>query len=216
LETAPTRKPIMSLTRANCAQLFFIYTGRAHAVMNFLDLIQKSGLGNRNIALIRDPYAENYNNGVSPEIPDLESLLDWHDAHLRSHPHVSELYAIGNSSGAYGAILFGHLLGVRKVFVFGPRTARLSTADAAKAFLKELISVGNGVTEYFIHFAPSNKRDRAFAEYFEDSPGVVLCPYRASSIPGTWDHAVMNRLMDSGEIRALMPPYVPHEPPRVA
>lgn len=205
----------MSLTRANCAQMFFIYTGRANMVVNFLDLVQNTGLANRNLVLIRDFYATNYSRGVSPEIPDLESLIDWHEEHLRSHPQVTEIHNIGNSSGGYGAMLFGYLLGAKKVFAFAPRTAQLSTADKAKAFLKDLISTGNGVTEYFIHFVPSNKRDRAFAEYYEGSPGVVLCPHHHST-PGKPDHAVMGSLMETGEMRGLLPSYVAAAQPRVA
>ena len=201
------QRPIISLTRENCAQIFFIYPGRANRVVNFLELIHKTGLGNRNLALIRDPYHENYERGVSPEVPDLLSLLDWHEKHVEGQPHITERYHLGSSSGGYGALLFGHLLSARKVWAFGPRTARLSTAEPAKAMLKELLAGGTGATEYFIYFAPSNRRDRAFAEYFADCPGIVLCPFEGPD--RGWDHMVMQTLMESGTLRQLMPPFVP-------
>jgi hypothetical protein len=209
------QKPIMALKRAHCAQMFFIYPGRANRVENFLNLIQKTGLSNRNLVLIRDFHAANYSQGVSPEIPTLDALLDWHVAHLKSHPRVTEFHMIGNSSGGYGAMLFGYLLGAQKVFVFAPRTAQLETAEAAKASLKELMATGNGVTEYFIHFAPTNKRDTAFARYFEGSPGVVLCPHD-KTVPGWWDHALMGGLVENGEMRDFLPPYLAAAPAKSA
>jgi hypothetical protein len=205
------KKAIMSLSRANCAQMFFIYSGRANKVMNFLDLVRNTGLSSRNLALIRDFYASNYTRGISPDIPSFEALLKWHRDHLEKHPQVTEIHNIGNSSGGYGAILFGSLLGVKKVFAFAPRTAQLSTADAAKAYLKQVIATGNGGTEYFLHFSPGNGRDMAFARYFEDSPGVVLCPYH-QSVPENSGHFLMKHLVDTGELRGLLPPYVAAAP----
>jgi hypothetical protein len=201
------RKPLICLTRANCAQMFFIYSGHANRVVNFLKLIERTGLGDRNLAIIRDPYHENYARGVSDDIPDLVSLFEWHKAHLRQLPQVTDVYHIGSSSGGYGALLFGHLLGAKKVWAFGPRTAQLKTADAAKALLKELLSDGTGETEYFIHYAATNHQDRAFAEYFAKCPRVVLLPYEEPS-GDNWDHNIIQTMMDNGDIGQLFPEFV--------
>ena len=110
-------------------------------------------------------------------------------------------------------MLVHHLLSARKVWAFGPRTARLSTAEPAKAMLKELLAGGTGATEYFIYFAPSNRRDRAFAEYFADCPG-----HRALSLRGTGPR--LGPHGDAGadgerHLRQLMPPFVPPPRPRM-
>jgi hypothetical protein len=204
-------RPLISMTRKNCAQIFFIYPGLANRVVPYLKFIERSGLGDRNLALVRDPHHENYARGVSDEIPTLAALVDWHKRHLSERPQVTEAYHIGNSSGAYGAMLFGHFLKSKKVWAFGPRTAQLSTANEARAFLKELLADGNGETQYFIHYATSNRRDCAFAEYYAESPGVVLCPYEGSS--STWDHMIMLTLMEDGTMSQLMPPYLPVSAP---
>jgi hypothetical protein len=210
LEQAAGR-PLISMTRKNCAQLFFIYPGLANRVVPYLKFIEQSGLGDRNLALVRDPYHENYARGVSDGIPTLTALVEWHKRHLSERPYVKETYHLGNSSGAYGAMLFGHLLRSSKVWAFGPRTARLSTANEAKAFLKDLLAQSNGFTQYFIHYATSNRRDCAFAEYYANSPGVVLCPYEGTS-GGVWDHMIMLTLMENGTMSRLMPPYLPVSP----
>jgi hypothetical protein len=202
------RRALISLKRLKCAQLFFIYPGYANVALRFLPLIQDSGIGDRNLTLVRDPFHANYTHGVSDEIPDLMSLVEWHDSHLKECSHVTEVYTIGASSGAYGALLFGYLLRAKTVWAFGPRTARLETADAAKAVLKDILSETNGTTEYCIHYATTNVRDRAFAEYLAECPGVVLVPYKGESI-GHSDHNVVQSLMDTGEIRELFPPFVP-------
>lgn len=200
------QKPINSLTRAHCAQMFFVYTGRANRRVNVLDLIRKTGLADRNFVLIRDRYAANYTSGVSPELPDFDALLEWHEDHLARHPHVEDIYMVGPSSGGYGAMIFGYLLKARKVLALAPRTAQLETSARTKAFLKDLMSVGNGVTEYCIHYAPSNRRDREYAEYFRDTPGVVLCPYLLPMTESS-DHAIMAEFLKTGYLKELLPAY---------
>ena len=219
-----SQKALVSLARPNCAQLFFIYPGRNVGLrgrgITFLSMIRNGGLGDRNLALVADPFNDNYAQGVSPDIPDLPSLLAWHKNVLRAMPHVTEFYTIGDSSGGYGALLFGHLLGARKVWAFVPRTARLETADAAKAFLKEQLSAGSGTTEYVFTYSPSNGRDCAFADYFSKCPGVVLSPYAVpppDQTPGTKEAAmnvesyyhrrVLQTVIDNGDLRGLMPPF---------
>ena len=73
-----SRKAVTFLKRPNCAQMFFIYPGRADVFrdqgMTFLSFMQSAGLGDRNLAMIADPYNENYARGISAEIPDLDAL----------------------------------------------------------------------------------------------------------------------------------------------
>jgi hypothetical protein len=204
--------------------MFFIYPGFVAAAGNdgasFLTMIRNAGLGDRNLALVADPYRQNYERGVSADIPDFASLLDWHKRLLQSLPHVTEFYHLGTSSGGYGALLFGRLLGANKVWAFAPRTARLTTADAAKAFLKKQLLAGTGATEYVIYYSPANTRDRAFAEYFSQCPGVVLSPYNvpppdrtvaAETSPAAdekhYHGGVFATIVGSGELRQIVPAF---------
>ena len=212
------------MKRANCAQMFFIYPGRNVGLrgrgVTFLSMIRHGGLGDRNLALVADPYNDNYAKGVSPDIRDVPSLLEWHRTLLREMPHVTEFYHLGDSSGGYGALLFGHLLGARKVWAFVPRTARLETADAVKASLRERLSAGNGGTEYVIYYSLANQRDCAFAEYFSKCPGIVLSPYTvpppdktpgsreaAMNVESYYHRRVLQTVIDNGDLRGLMPPF---------
>jgi hypothetical protein len=217
------RKAATSLKRINCAQLFFIYPGRGAGLIGrdvtFLSMVRHAGLGDRNLALVADPYCENYTRGVGPEIPDLGSLLDWHRGLLRDFSHVTEFCHLGHSSGGYGALLFGHLLGAKKVWAFVPRTARPETADSAKAFLKEQLSKGSDAREFIIYYSLANPRDCAFAEYFAQCPGIVLSPYTVPQPLGVtrdtaphviekhYHRAVLPAIINSGDLRQFMPPF---------
>jgi hypothetical protein len=203
--------------------MFFIYPGLRVGLdeegVSFLSMIRDAGLGNRNLALVADPYGENYTRGVSPSIPNLASLLAWHKNLLSELPHVTEFYHVGHSSGGYGALLFGHLLGAKKVWALAPRAARIRNADTAKAFLKTELAHGNGVTEHVIHYSPSNQRDCAFAEYFASCPGIVLSPYAvppprtrgANGAPaaneGYYHREVLRTLVSSGDLLRFLPPF---------
>ncbi len=218
------KKSVTSLKRTNCAQLFFIYPGRGAGLIGrgvtFLSMVRHAGLGDRNLALVADPHVQNYARGAGPDITDLPSLIDWHRSLLAEFSHVTEFYHLGQSSGGYGALLFGHCLGAKKVWAFAPRSARAETADAAKAFLKEKLSEGNGTREYFIYYSLSNSRDCAFAEYFAQCPGIVLSPYTvphpvgeegadASPTAGEshYHRGLLPAMIDSGDLRQFMPPF---------
>ena len=219
------KTPIISLRRPNCAQMFFIYPGLRVGLddegVSFLSMIRDAGLGNRNLALIADPYGENYTRGVGATIPDLASLVLWHKNLLRDLPHVTEFYHLGHSSGGYGALLFGHLLGAKKVWALAPRSARIRNAEPAKAFLKKTLLGGNGITEHVIHYSLSNERDCAFADYFADCSGIVLSPYEVphpnrpmgADAPaineGYYHRELLRRILSSGDLQKLLPPFRP-------
>lgn len=181
-------------------------------------MIKHAGLGDRNLALVADPYRENYMRGMSPEVSDLPSLLDCHRRLLQELPHVTEVYHLGHSSGGYGALLFGHLLGSKKVWAFAPRTARPETATAAKAFLKQQLSAGVGATEHRIYYSPHSPRDCAFADHIAQCPGVVLAPYAIpppeaavgdnaalTDVEGYYHRGVLRTIISSGDLRRFMP-----------
>ena len=132
LRQAKKTKPVICMRRPSCAQLMVIYGGMDAFLgtqgtvndMSPLDFLKASGLFGRNLAWIRDPYGENFQRGVSEELPDVETLAQWTREYTRSLPHVREVHAVGYSSGAYGAMLFGHLCQMQSVWAFSPRCAK--------------------------------------------------------------------------------------------
>jgi hypothetical protein len=108
----------VTITRKDCSQLFFIYTGLKLRVgkVPALDFLKKTGLSNRNIVLMRDPYRAGFQLGITEAIHDLKSLIDWQASQVL--PHVREIYCIGNSGGALAALVAGHRLKARTVWSF--------------------------------------------------------------------------------------------------
>jgi hypothetical protein len=117
------RDNIITITRTDCSQLFFIYTGLRLRVggVPALDFLKKSGLANRNIVLARDPHKAGFRLGISESIPDLHSLVDWQAEVRHELSHVSQVYCIGNSAGGLAAIVAGHQLEAATVWSFGTR-----------------------------------------------------------------------------------------------
>lgn len=201
--------PFVHLSRPQSAQLFLFYSGmdayaEGHQIcsLGLLKFLQVTGLASRNLTWIRDPYFNNYAGGFGPEIPDLPSVEEWHRQHLASMPHVREIYTIGYSSGSYGALLFGHLLGAKKVWAFSPRTADENTDSQAKAHLRERLQQSNGITQYEIWYAHKNYHDRLFAEQIHDCSGVTV---HAHPKYGS-THFLLDRMVLNGEFQPLIPP----------
>lgn len=162
----------------------------------------KSGLGNRNVALIRDPYNENFNRGIDGGINSLKDLIAWHQQTLDAAIHIRDVYCIGPSSGGFAAMLFGHLLQADIVYAIGPRPAPNGFRQATWR-LRKLLAEGNGVTRYRIIYSQANGLDRYHAEMFANCPGVELWP--VDHYGDT--HNLLTPMLDSGEFAALLPAY---------
>jgi hypothetical protein len=200
--------PFVHLSRPQSSQLFLFYSGmdayysgQQICSMGLLKFLQVSGLGSRNLTWIRDPFFNNYAGGFGPDVPDLASLENWHRQHLAGLPHVREIYTIGYSSGAYGALLFGHLLGAKKAWAFSPRTADWETDVQAKAALRERLRQSNGVTQYDVWHAHRNRLDREFADQIRDCPGVTVHAHPKYGAT----HFLLDRMILSGEFQSLLP-----------
>ena len=114
---------MVTSTRKNCSQMFFIYTGAFQNVagMSPLDFLQQTGLANRNFIVFRDPYRVAFRRGISEEVNDFPALLDWQTQYLADLPHVKEIYCLGVSAGGIPAILSGHHHEAKTVWSFGAR-----------------------------------------------------------------------------------------------
>jgi len=186
------------LRREKSAQLFFVYPGKRRQVAGLHPLfLLRSGLGDRNIAVVRDPKSRQFEDGIDETLPTFESVIDWHKRFAASLDHVREIYGVGSSSGGFSSLMFGHLLGVRAVYAFGPR----GKGRASK--LRRLLATWNGVTEYHIHYSDRDAEDKDFAEGLAHLPHVTLHP--ADPAKG-YDHLIMSQMAERGELKTVFPP----------
>lgn len=204
---ADTRGNIVTLERPDCAQLFIVYAAALSRIMqgmNQMSFLRRSGLLRRNVIFIRDPetvvQGENvhsgyYEKGISPDLPDLDSVLDWQRAYIDSQSHVTEVYSLGNSFGGWSAMFFGYMLAVDKVYALAP------AGLWGKELLRELMRDANGVTEYDIYYSREVEKDRDFAETFAGYPSTTL------HTRDEYGHSMMRMMLDSGEIMEMIPPF---------
>lgn len=193
--------------RRDCAQLFYVYSGMAgYPGMAPMKFLLKSKLIRRNIVMIRDPMNDDYAQGIGPQLPDLEALLDWHESYGRRLRHVRDIYCLGNSSGGYAAIMFGYLLKAKAVWAFAPRSARPVERNAqAWSNLVELLKEGNGVTEYKILYSANDQYDPMLIEEIKHCPGIKTQQIEPH---GKDKHQVLKEMADTGELSDLFPKFV--------
>jgi hypothetical protein len=211
--TAPRVPPTLARTiRRGCAQLFVIFAARRDDDTTFADggdFLVGSKLGGRNLIFVRDPFERNYDLGLGGPIADTAQLATWLRNQREGMSHVREVYTLGHSSGGYGALLFGQILGVDRAFAFSPRAARVDGAESARSALVDRLATHNGKTAYEICFSPLHEMDHAFAERLGRCPGVTLAPRTEFGSA----HGVMGELLSSGELARMLPPFAPADAP---
>jgi hypothetical protein len=205
-----------TVTRAQkgCRQLFILYQGQAgRMMMDPMEFLRATRIGDRNLIMIGDKSRRFYQRGLAPEIPDIPSFIAWQQKLIDSMPHVTDVMCVGSSSGAYAAIISGHLLKAREVWAFAPPTDLItacesqgvdpSVLDTRYSNLRELLKVSNGVTKYNVYYNESATVDRHAALYLEGCPGVEL------HSRGGEGHGVVLHMSKMGELDTLLPPFAP-------
>lgn len=109
--------------RPESSQLFFLFTGNAEQLMfHPMDFIRKTGIGGRNIVILRDPFQACYRKGVAKEYDSLDGLVRWQKEQLAGRfSHVREVFCVGTSGGGGPAIFTGHHLGAKAVWSLAGR-----------------------------------------------------------------------------------------------
>jgi hypothetical protein len=198
---------LRSLVRPACSQHFLFFTGAAGMIggMNPVRFLKQSGLGRRNVTLVRDPHRNNYRQGIGGDINDRDALAKaLADAHgTLGGPR--QLYCIGNSSGSFGALFYGHQLAADQVWAFSPRTARLMGNKETKEELLAMLSDWNGKSRYHLIYDPDNPIDRNFSELYAACPGVELMPLEGYG----GGHDLMLTLAEQGKLPGMFPTYTP-------
>lgn len=203
-----SREPHALKLRPDCRQLFILYTGMAGKLMlPPMQFIQEAGILNRNLMILRDLNQCCYQRGISPKIPSVPSFLHWQTETLQSKfAHVTEVYCIGSSGGAYAALLSGHFLNANKVWAFAPPvpvqlSEHVAYVDPKFGDLNSVLADSNGRTEYEVVYNESQDWDRIAAERLRELPGVTLSPQSGEG------HGVVVHLAQTGQLQRLLPPF---------
>ncbi len=130
-----------------------------------------------------------------------------------------KVYTIGTSAGGFAAILFGVLLDVDKVIVFGPQTivtkqvfqrfkgvdSRIADINFADELLdlKKLLETTQYKGSIHIHFANSNRIDRIAAERLKDFEQVHLHPWETNA------HNVAGWLKKENKLESILSELFP-------
>jgi acyl carrier protein len=207
IETPPPPGPLANATvgmtildRPQATDVFLLFTGRAHRMnLPVVEFLAKTTLLGRNVVVFRDRRDSAYADGISIELPTLEHTILWARGFVAALPRARRLFCVGNSSGAYAAIIAGYHLMADAVCALG-LPFPVPSKPAPGPDLRELLAHPNGITRYELHHCEDFARDRNAAESLRGLPGVQLCAH-----PGSV-HAVVRCLSEQGKLAGLFPP----------
>lgn len=190
-------------------------------MMNPYDFMSITNLQQYHRIFFQDKYNLWYQNGVNSNLTSFRQLCHFISTMARTL-NVERLLVIGTSSGGHAALLAGHRLKADAVHVFGPQTnvglgfLREESIRSIKARrrkvrllyrkqwlnwrnfdLKKALRRYNGKTQYYIHYAIDNPRDRERALYLEQTPGVRLFSYPYKT------HGIVSRISKRGMLEQL-------------
>lgn len=117
----------ITYVRPDSDQLLFLFTGNKEGMtLPPMDFIRKTGIGNRNIVIFRDPHHSCYLKGLCDEYGSMDGIVAWQKEKLADRfSHVREIYCVGTSGGGGPAIYTAYHLRARAAWSFGGRIARL-------------------------------------------------------------------------------------------
>lgn len=169
---------------------------------------------------VRDLHQAWYHRGIpghGSTIPEMAESL----GRLIAKHEVDRLVTAGNSSGGYGALVFGALLGADTALCFAPQTVldpgvlagmrdrrweKRLTALAKDGGLdprwtdlrRALPPARRTSTRYEVFFDEEYHLDRLHAEHIGDLEGVSLCPYQEGK------HSIVKLMRDSGDLDRVL------------
>ena len=201
-ETHHGSTPFVTMTNTKCSNLFFIYAGvQGGMMMNPLEFLEKAGLSDQNVVLLRDASQTWFLNGIGGRIASASELVAWQSGYLEGVAHTKHHYCIGSSMGAFSAVLFGHMLKAQGVWSFGlsRTTVPILNAQGELWNIEKVLSVWNGVSRYYLYFNDSCANDRKAAMRLERLPGVELRPQSGEG------HLVLEYLRRIGKLPGMFP-----------
>lgn len=169
--------------------------------------------------LLRDPSQRCFLGGLDSIAPGLQCLIDrLRTEQARLAP--ARTMVIGNSGGAFSALLFGHLLGADWVHAFAPYTnlhpdyldgieklpggaenlaaklRRIGPQILPSCDLREALRDWNGRTVYNLHVCSRSDLGVEQTRHIEDLPGVRVFGYPCDSHFVSWELARVRMLRD--------------------
>jgi hypothetical protein len=170
-------------------------------------------------AFLRDLTQSWYHRGVEGIGDDVPAIADYL-ANLIAESGATRTVLVGNSAGAYAALLFGHLLGAGEVHAFSPQTFidpalraqhddhrwqvyvdRVVAAggpDPRYADLLPVLSEGGVETSFHIYFPAPNRLENLHTQRLSGIAGVVPHPIDGGG------HKLIKWLRDTGELTQIL------------
>lgn len=162
------------------------------------EFMSKAGLEHASKIVINDESKLQTLNGLQPEYPTFESLVNYLTNIIQINKFKSVIVT-GTSGGGHPALLLGHLLKANYVVVFSPypylsisefkkqkdpalqsMSKVIEMFDSLPLDAKKHLDLGNvlkdwnGVTQYYIHVSRYHKWDCKRAKYLQGVPGVSI------------------------------------------
>ncbi len=202
------------------SRLVIAFTGFQGALtMPPYDFLAASGQFGSSRILLRDSTHYLYLMGCPPDAPGFDALLERLRAEIASLA-PEKVTCVGTSSGGYGALLFGHLLGVDRVHAFAPTVygsvwltllhrdwhqlryrvsprhlvgeLRIPLPLWKYRHMPRLLRRWNGKTEFSIHVCAHNQHDMTRTKAFAGLPHVNIVAYECET------HQVARHLVREG------------------
>lgn len=138
--TAPATEFSLNIVRPESTQLVFVFFGaRVPQSLDALQFMRDSGIGERNVVFVEDPYHGCYLRGLSEAFPEFDGVVAWQRQLLAAtYPHVNEVFCFGVSAGAAVAMHSACRLGARAAWAFGARLVKLGVLDARDRAMREV------------------------------------------------------------------------------
>ena len=204
-EKAPASRPATHVEKgADPSALVIAFTGfQSGLTMGAFDFFSATGLLGYSRILLRDTSRTCYVSGVPPLAEGYDALLGYLRQNI-AQLAPKKILCIGASSGAYGALLYGHALGADYVHAFSPysyigRTQVLKNGDEdsvarhgetldridalpapvhALFDLLPILAQKNGKTRrYYLHVCANSRWDLMRAKRLAECPGVLVIGY---------------------------------------
>jgi hypothetical protein len=168
---------------------------------------------------IRDFEQAWYQKGFDEKVRSIDAIADYLETLINSQKYQNVCF-LGNSMGAYAAILFGARLNITQVIAFAPQTfinplKRLWYRDfrwrkqMQKIYanpskqqefydLKKYLSSIHFDTKIHIYYSPNHRLDAIHAKRLEKNPSVNLHAIEKGG------HSVVKTVRDRGELGELI------------
>ena len=192
-----------------CSQVFIVFTGSmAGEALVGIDFFKACDLFNRNLIILKDPFAKYYMNGLSKTVSSFTDLVAMLKEEISNMPWVTDVYCYGNSAGGVPALLAAHALHAKEAWSLAPvwewgymNCRAMSTLKIPRRVNPfDTLKQSNGTTQYHIYFHKGHDVDATFAAKFEEVPNAHLNP-----LEGT-EHNVFPTMVAENRLESLFPP----------